>query len=210
MTHPEFIALILVILSIGCAASADNLVAIEQYNRGVDLAYAGQYNEALASIDEALEENNNFTLAVVTKAGILNALGRYPEAITAAEQALILDSENAPAWNNKAFALNQMGRYREGLIAAEMAVSLDPELVEGWVNKGSSLIGLERYEEALSASEEALTRDPASYEAEKNRQIASLALSPPPTPAAGGAGMIGAGAIATGILLEAAGFRGRK
>jgi tetratricopeptide (TPR) repeat protein len=176
--------LILVAIGICAVGSADNLLAIEYYNRGVDLAYEGKYDEALVSIDRALEENAHFTLALVTKAGILNALGRYPEALDAADQALALDPGQAAAWNNKAFALNQQDRYTEGLAAADTAVSLDPDLVEGWVNKGSSLIGLSRYEEALAASDEALSRDPGSAEAEKNREIASRALSPSPTAAA--------------------------
>ncbi|NYT16809.1 MAG: tetratricopeptide repeat protein [Methanomicrobiales archaeon] len=176
--------LILFAISICVVGSADNLLAIDYYNKGVDLAYEGKYSEALVSIDRALEENAQFTLALVTKAGILNALGRYPEAIDAADQALSLDPGQAAAWNNKAFALNQQDRYSEGLAAADTAVSLDPDLVEGWVNKGSSLIGLERYEEALAASNEALARDPGSAEAEKNREISSRALSPSPTAAA--------------------------
>jgi len=148
-----------------------------------------------------LEENANFTLALVTKAGILNALGRYPEAIDAADQALALDPGQAAAWNNKAFALNQQDRYAEGLAAADTAVSLDPDLVEGWVNKGSSLIGLERYGEALAASNEALARDPGSAEAEKNRETASRALRTSPTSAALPVALTVAAVLLTGGLL---------
>jgi tetratricopeptide (TPR) repeat protein len=200
--------LILTAIGICAVGSADNLLAIEYYNRGVDLAYEGKYDEALVSIDRALDENAHFTLALVTKAGILNALGRYAEAIDAADQALALDPGQAAAWNNKAFALNQQGRYAEGLTAADTAVSLDPELVEGWVNKGSSLIGLSRYEEALAASEEALARNPGSAEAEKNREIASRASSTPSMAAAVPAAWTVAAVILAGALL--AGDRIRK
>lgn len=202
--------LILVAIGICVVGSADNLLAIEYYNKGVDLAYEGKYSEALVSIDRALEENDNFTLALVTKAGILNALGRYPEAVDAADQALALDPSQAAAWNNKAFALNQQDRYSEGLAAADSAVSLDPDLVEGWVNKGSSLIGLERYEEALAASNEALARDPGSAEAEKNREIASQALSPSPTAAAFPVVWTVAAILLAGAILGGVGIRKRE
>ena len=174
--------LILTAIGICAVGSADNLLAIEYYNRGVDLAYEGKYDEALVSIDRALDENAHFTLA--------------------------LDPGQAAAWNNKAFALNQQGRYAEGLTAADTAVSLDPDLVEGWVNKGSSLIGLSRYEEALAASEEALARNPGSAEAEKNREIASRARSTPSTAAAVPAAWTVAAVILAGALL--AGDRIRK
>jgi len=206
--HQGAAVLILVAIGICAAGSADTLLAIEYYNRGVDLAYEGKYDEALVSIDRALEENAHFTLALVTKAGILNALGRYPEAVDAADQALALDPGQAAAWNNKAFALNQQGRYAEGLAAADTAVSLDPDLVEGWVNKGSSLIGLSRYEEALAASEEALARNPGSSEAEKNREIASGSLSSSPTAAAVPVALTAAAVVLAGVLR--AGDRIRK
>jgi tetratricopeptide (TPR) repeat protein len=202
--------LILVAVGICAAGGADDLLAIEYYNRGVDLAYEGKYDEALISIDRALEENAHFTLALVTKAGILNALGRYPEAIDAADQALALDPGQAAAWNNKAFALNQQDRYAEGLAAADTAVSLDPDLVEGWVNKGSSLIGLSRYEEALAASNEALALDPGSAEAEKNREIASRARLPSSTATAVPVAWTVAAVILAGALLAGEKIRKRE
>ncbi|MGB4235814.1 MAG: tetratricopeptide repeat protein [Methanoregulaceae archaeon] len=203
-------AFVLITLIFCTAASADNLVAIEYYNRGVDLAYEGNHPEALASINRALEENSNFTLALATKAGILNELGQYREAIDVAERALALDPGEAAAWNNKAFALNQLGRYEEALNAADAAVSLDPDMAEGWVNKGSSLIGIGSYEEALAASEEALSRDPTSSQAAQNRDIATRFLSPTPTVAAVEGWVLIPVAILAGILLKLTGTRKRK
>jgi tetratricopeptide (TPR) repeat protein len=210
MIRPWLAVLIIAAICICVVVSADNLLAIEYYNKGVDLAYEGKYSEALVSIDSALEENANFTLALVTKAGILNVLGRYPEALDAADQAIALDPGQAAAWNNKAFALNQQDRYSEGLAAADTAVSLDPDLVEGWVNKGSSLIGLERYDEALAASNEALARDPGSAEAEKNRGIATRALSPSPTAASFPVVLTVAAIFLAGAVLGGIGIRKRE
>jgi tetratricopeptide (TPR) repeat protein len=208
--RPWLVGLTLVAIGICVVGSADNLLAIEYYNRGVDLAYEGKYNEALVSIDRALEENAQFPLALVTKAGILNVLGRYPEAIDAADQALAMDPGQAAAWNNKAFALNQQDRYSEGLAAADTAVSLDPDLVEGWVNKGSSLIGLGRYDEALAASNEALARDPGSAEAEKNREIATRAISPSSTAAVFPVIWPVAAVLLAGAILGGIGIRKRE
>lgn len=111
-----FIALLSAICIPG---SADNLQAFQEYNQAVELAYQGKYTEALVYVDQALEENGNFTLAFVTRAGILNPLGRYPEAVEAADQAITPNPEQAEAWKNRASALNQMGQYEEGLAAAD-------------------------------------------------------------------------------------------
>lgn len=172
-----------ILLVISTTVSADNFQSVQNYNQAVDLAYQGKYTEALEYIDQALEENGNFTLAFVTRAGILNALGRYPEALEAADQAIARNPQQAEAWNNRASALNQMQRYEEGLAAADRATTLDPNLTEGWVNKATALIELKRYSEALSASEQALAQDPGSEAAQQNRETAQRGLSPTRTEA---------------------------
>jgi tetratricopeptide (TPR) repeat protein len=167
--------------------SADNFAAIQHYNQAVDLATAGQYDEALQEVDLALQENQNFTLALVTKAGILNVLGRYQEAVQAADQAIELEPDEAAAWNNRAFALIRLGNYDDGLIAAQKAAALDQNMTEAWVNEGTALIRLGRYQEALTASEKALALDPNSTDAELNRDeaLANLQTGTMSAPLAG-------------------------
>jgi tetratricopeptide (TPR) repeat protein len=165
------------------AAGADNFAAIGHYNQAVDLATAGKYDQALSEVNLALQENPNFTLAYVTRGGILNAMGRYSEATDASDQALALDPGKAAAWNNKAYALIHLGDASGGLAAAEKAAALDPGLPEARVNEGTALILLGRYDEALAASEEALRLDPGSEEARLNRDEAKKHLPVPPTAA---------------------------
>jgi tetratricopeptide (TPR) repeat protein len=190
---------LLMALIFGGVAGADNLAAIDHYNKALDYAYEGKFLLALNETDRSLLENQNFTLAHVTRAGILNALGRYDESLDASDQAIALNPNQSAAWNNKAYALIHLGRYTEGLDAAERAVALDPALTEAWVNKGTALIALGRYEEAVAASGQALILDPSSVEAKKNRDIAqeSLAkMSPTETPLSlyGMLGAVGLGA----------------
>jgi tetratricopeptide (TPR) repeat protein len=174
-----FIFAILAIPAVG----ADNLVAIEHYNQAVDLANAGNYQEALGEVDLALQENPNFTLALVTKGGILNVLGRYQEAVNESDRAIALEPGEATAWNNKAYALIHLGDYAEGLAAAQNATERDPNLTEAWVNEGTALIRLGRFQEALAASEKALSLDPASMDAKLNRDEALANLHTPTTAA---------------------------
>lgn len=116
-------------------AVADNIDAINAYNRAVDLAYQGDYGQALTEIDRALLENENFTLAWVTKAGILNEMERFEEGLSASDRAIDLDPDNLYAWINRATALNGLGRYEESIAASDRALSIDPESAEAKQNR---------------------------------------------------------------------------
>jgi tetratricopeptide (TPR) repeat protein len=192
-----FLSALLTMAGVG----ADNLAAIQHYNQAVDLANSGKYDEALQQVDRALQENPNFTLALVTRGGILNVLGKYQDAINESDKAIAIDPRNAAALNNKAYALIHLGKYAEGLTSAEKATTLDPNLTEAWVNKGTALIRLGRYQEALSASEKALSVDPGSEEARKNRNEAHSHL--PATPAAAPLHVSVIGGVSLGMALLA-------
>ena len=60
------------------------------YCMSVDLAYAGNYNEALQDADLALAQNVSSLIPVIqsNRAGILVELGRYNDAIAAADVAI--------------------------------------------------------------------------------------------------------------------------
>jgi tetratricopeptide (TPR) repeat protein len=157
--------------------TADNQKAIEYYNNGVELAYQGDYNQALEQIDLALTENQNFTLALTTKAGILNGLGRYQEALKASDEAIVQNQSLPYAWVNKATALINLGQPEAALTASEQAIAIDPTIPEAWVDKGSALLDLGRYQESSQASRQALQIDPNSREALANYQAAQLMIS---------------------------------
>jgi tetratricopeptide (TPR) repeat protein len=156
---------------------ADNQKAIEYYNNGVELAYQGDYNQALEQIDLALAENQNFTLALTTKAGILNSMGRYQEALTASDEAIAQNQSLPYAWVNKASALIYLGQPDAALTASEQAIAIDPTIPEAWVDKGSALLDLGRYQESVQASRQALQLDPNSREALANYQAAQARIS---------------------------------
>ena len=200
-----FALFLLVLLSPACGiVAADNLAAIGKYNMAVDLAYEGKLDEALAEIDQALMASENFTLAHVTRAGILNALGRYHEAVDASDRALALDPASAPAWNNRADALIGLRRYSDALEAAERAAELDPLLTEAWVNQGSALNELGRYQEAVGASDRALALDPGSPGAQMNRETGIQGMAPvSPTAAPFPAGaLLGAGGLVAILMMR--------
>lgn len=176
------LVLILCILGAGvthCSA-APPLEAVSAYNKGVDLAMEEKFDEALVSIDQALSLDQNFTLAWITKAGILNVRGMFNESLEASERALAIDENQADAWTNKASALISLQRFEEGLEAANRAIELDPRLSEAWIDRATALSSLGRTQEAdeALAMVKFLTETPATTTSTPVRTTPAAPLFP--------------------------------
>ena len=104
------------------------------YCTSVDLANAGNYQQALADANEALAENVSQLTPLIqsNRAGILVELGQYDEAINAADVAINapgnLTTLRAIAYYNKANALEALGRTGEADANYANASALDPTL----------------------------------------------------------------------------------
>jgi tetratricopeptide (TPR) repeat protein len=122
-------ALTLVILPAGTTAG-DNFDAINWYNKGVELAETGNYQEALTATEKSLDIQPNFSLAWTSKSGILVMLGRYSEALQSSERAITLRPDDVYAYCNRADALIGLGRYDEAVQAAEKVLTISPGLPE--------------------------------------------------------------------------------
>jgi len=160
--------------------------AIDNYNNAVDLASAGEYEEALVAVDAALSSNANFTLALATKSGILSAMEQYDEALVAADAAITSNPEMAYGYVAQTSALVGMGRNEEAAESAESALERDPENLEALIILGTAYGNLGMYERELEVSEEALTLYPGDPRAISNKAYAEFMLSgktPGPTPA---------------------------
>jgi tetratricopeptide (TPR) repeat protein len=105
------------------------------YDKSVDLANAGKYEEALKAADDALALNVPQLVPLIqsNRAGILVMLGRDREAITAADAALSshenLTTVFSVAYFNKGNALKNLGRTDEAKDAYTKAHEFDPTLV---------------------------------------------------------------------------------
>lgn len=168
---------------LACAVSADNLTLggsgadkISLYNDATDLAYEGNYNESLAMLEQAIAIDSNFTLAYVSKAGILTVTGDYEGALEASDIATGLNPGQADAWVSKSSALISLGRYEEGLSAAERAAEINPQYLEAWINIGTACENLGMYQEELDASEKAIAIDPQNNLAWANKRYAQKML----------------------------------
>jgi tetratricopeptide (TPR) repeat protein len=105
------------------------------YSQSVDLANAGNYEQALKAADDALALNVTHLVPVIqsNRAGILVMLGRNTEAIAAADITLLsndnLTTASSIAYFNKGNALKNLGRIDEAKAAYANASRLDKTLV---------------------------------------------------------------------------------
>jgi tetratricopeptide (TPR) repeat protein len=129
------LALCVFVFTQTCAAQESDQTANPWYwyNKAVDLATEGKFQEALDANDKALAINATMPLALANKAGILVQLGRYEESITAADKAISSESNTpvakAAAYYSKGDALKALGRIDEAKTAYTEASVLDPALV---------------------------------------------------------------------------------
>jgi len=104
------------------------------YSQSVDLANAGNYQEALDKADAALALNVSSLNPLIqsNRAGILVMLGRNNEALDAADAAINaqgnLTTLRSVAWYNKGNALTALNRTAEADAAYANATALDPTL----------------------------------------------------------------------------------
>lgn len=142
--------------AIRLAAEASARVDLPWYGKGAALTILGRYEEALRSIDRALDINPMNEVAWVNKGNALTRMGRLVDALRSFNAAIKLNPVYEVAWNNKGNALARLGQYEEALRCYEKALDLDPAYRGAWVNKGFVLAKLGRFDDAAACADRAL------------------------------------------------------
>ncbi len=115
-------------------AKAIRLDSLDSYAytiRGTAQAMLSQYNEAIASIDQAasLVKNKNNEKNFYTKALALKELMRYEEAKIALSEAIKINSKDPEYFAERANVLYEIGNYKNALDDIQIAIKLNPSEV---------------------------------------------------------------------------------
>ena len=124
--------------------------AKEWLKEGAALFKAGQYEEALAAYEQAIQLKPNVAYAYNNKGVILGKLKRYEEELSAYELAIRLAPNYARAYNNKGVVLAGLKRFEEALVAYEQAIQLNPSFAHPYYGKG---IVLEQFGKQVEAQQ---------------------------------------------------------
>jgi len=119
-----------------------------------------RYEQALASLDKAIELDPNHRLVWYVQAIVLDALGRYEEALTSYNKGIELDPNYGGAWYLRGATLGKMERYEEALLSYDKVIELEVANKSAWYLRGLTLLKLERYDECLASLDKVIELNP--------------------------------------------------
>ncbi len=131
------------------------------FKNAVALSDAGNYDEAIAEFNKALEKLPD---EPVIHAGIANALakqGKNDEALAAFQKAVSLNPNDASLYSAMGVLLSTMGKVAESQEAFKKAGALDPgSAAQNFYNIGVTLVNSGKSAEAAEAFKQAIAADP--------------------------------------------------
>ncbi len=127
---------------------------------GVVLCQLGRADEALRSVDRAIERRPDLAAYRAARGEILRELGRLDEAAVALVEALELDPTLATAHNNLGLIRLRAGRAEAAVASFDEALRLRPGLTIALFNRAEALQKLERWEKAAATYRRVLESDP--------------------------------------------------
>ena len=143
------------------------------YNTSLSSAYQnlGQYEEAIASLKEALARNPDWIVAYLHLAQVYQNLGQYKEAIASLKEALARDPDLK--WAYFALGINYLKAWEitqsqdplildRALSIAQKLVAIDDSFWGGHFGLSITYLYKQQYEKALAEAEKVIALDPES------------------------------------------------
>jgi outer membrane protein OmpA-like peptidoglycan-associated protein/tetratricopeptide (TPR) repeat protein len=130
MKNRILIVLTISILHFTFSASAQydvsriNKKAIESYNKGLEKAQEGKYNDAVESLNEAIRRDANYVDAYLSLAGVYGQIKNYEQSILNYEKAFSIDS-NYQSFTRLPYSINLagLGKFDKALNAVTTLLS---------------------------------------------------------------------------------------
>ena len=97
----------------------------------------GQYQQAIAHYEAALQEDPQLLPAMRGKARSLMQMGQNHEALEIFDEVIYRQPGFAPSYANRGILHDRMGHYRKAIADYEKSIELDAEMVEGpnWLTR---------------------------------------------------------------------------
>ncbi|MBE9071618.1 tetratricopeptide repeat protein [Microcystis sp. LEGE 08355] len=141
--------------------SLDPVQASELWHeKGLIHQMGKEYEEAIASYDQALEFKPDYPDAWNNRGVALYNLGRFEEAIASYDRALEFKPDYHQAWFIRGVALNNLRRFEEAIASYDRALEFKPDYHQAWYNRGIALGNLGRFEQAIASYDRALEIKP--------------------------------------------------
>lgn len=138
----------------------NNQKAAEFFQQGNSAFLQGNYEQAIAAYDQAIEYKPDYYQAWSNRGSTLFQRRDYEEALQSYDRALALKSEYPEAWNNRGSVLVKMKQYQDALPSYKKALQLKPNYYEAWKNLGLVWQEMEQPKKAIQAYKKALKIKP--------------------------------------------------
>lgn len=157
----------------------------EKSGRELSVAYAGraggykakgEYDKALADIDEAIKLQPGFGELFYNRGVINAAAGRSEEAMKDYNEALRLKPDLVVALSNRAGIYESKAQFQRAFEDRDQAVKLKPDYAKGYYNRGTDLLKMRQFDRAISDFDQAIKLQPDFAEAYGNRGTAYAEL----------------------------------
>ncbi len=144
------------------------------YFSGLALYRLERYEEALDSLNQSLQFNQDY-IPALSRRGLVYQSLKQPEAAKADfEQAISIQPQDPEDWRNRGIALLNLERYEQALASYDKALEFQPDDHKAWVNRGIVLCdNLGRYEQAIFSFDKAREIQPDDHIAWNNRGVAA-------------------------------------
>ena len=142
------------------------------YNLGVALAGKGQFDDAIAAYNKALQLRPDFPEALNNLGVALGNKAQFDDAITALNKALQIKPDYLEALNNLGAALDGKGQFDEAIAVYNKALQIKPDEPKALYNLGGAFASKGQFDEAIAAYNKALQLKPDYPKAFNNLGIA--------------------------------------
>ena len=121
----------------------------ELYQKGIDQINAEDYQGAIATFNQILQQNTDDVGALYNRGLAYTLMEDYEKAIADYTKVLELDPEDADAYENRALARTQIEDYPGAIADYTQVLRRNPEKAEAFYNRGLSRAQLEDYDAAI-------------------------------------------------------------
>ncbi len=150
--------------SLATTNGAETYISQESWGRAVangnHLFERGQYEEALASYDKAIEQNPNYPTGWFNRGLALCQLGQYEEAITSYDKAIEQNPDFYQAIFNRGIAYEKLGLLKDAVNSFNKAIVIQSDDYRVWNNRGVTSWRLGQDRDALKSFYEATKLQP--------------------------------------------------
>jgi len=159
---------------IGKSVQIDPSNPVAYLNRGAVLQELEQWEEALASYEQALALHPAFAAVYFNRGNALQSLQRLDEALASYNQAIAIQPDYHDAWLNRGNLLVRLKQWDAALASYNRAIVVRADSAVAHANRGNVLKELNRLDEARASYDRAVAIQPDYPEAQTNRAVVSL------------------------------------